>query len=228
MAVATEIRNSVKARPLAVTILLSVIGYVFVIGTFAGIFEFYPTLSAEQVRLSAHLIAVINTLALAALLVGVHYVKTGEYRKHRAAMLTAFSLILLFLVVYLTKVGGGFEREIVGAPTGIYEAYLAMLAIHILLSIVSVPVVIYAVVLGLTHSFAELEETRKALVGKIAGGAWILSLALGIITYLLLNHIYGAQPREPRGGLLLLAVGACGLREIRRRVRARWAGLLDS
>lgn len=228
MAVATEIRESVKARPLAVTVLLSVIGYVFVIGTFAGVFEFYPTLSAEQVRLAAHLIAVINTLALAALLVGVHFVRNGQYRKHQTAMLTAFTLILLFLVVYLTKVGGGFEREIVGAPTGIYEAYLAMLAIHILLSIVSVPVVIYAVVLGLTHSFAELKNTRKAMVGRIAGGAWILSLALGIITYLLLNHVYGAQPREPRGGLLVLAAGTCGLREIGRWIRDRWSGLIGS
>lgn len=218
MAVVNEIRKSVKARPLAVTTVLSVIGYVFVVGTFAGVLDFYPELSAEQVRLSAHIIAVINTLALAALLAGVYFVKNKEYRKHRAAMLTAFTLILAFLVVYLTKVGGGFEREIVGAPTGIYEAYLVMLAVHILLSIVSVPVVIYAVVLGLTHSFAELKGTRKALVGRIAGGAWILSLALGIITYLLLNHVYGAQPREPRGELLVLAAGTAPLRVVAHRL----------
>ena len=218
MAVANEIRKGVKARPLAVTTVLSVIGYVFVVGTFAGVLDFYPELSAEQVRLSAHLIAVINTLALAALIAGVYFVKNKQYRKHRAAMLTAFTLILAFLVVYLTKVGGGFEREIVGAPSLVYGAYLVMLAVHILLSIVSVPVVIYAVVLGLTHSFAELKGTRKEWVGRIAGGAWILSLALGIITYLLLNHVYGAQPREPRGELFLLAAGTVGLRALARRV----------
>jgi len=228
MAVATEIRNGVKARPLAVTVLLSVIGYIFVIGTFAGVFDFYPTLSAEGVRLSAHLIAVINTLALIALLVGVYFVRNGNYRKHRAAMLTAFSLILLFLAVYLTKVGGGFEREMVGAPTGIYEAYLVMLAIHILLSVVSVPVVIYAVVLGLTHSFAELKGTRKASVGRIAGSAWIISLALGIITYLMLNHVYGAQPREPRGALFLLAVGTVGLRGVARQAYSWCADAVES
>jgi putative membrane protein len=120
-------------------------------------------------------------------------------------MLTAFGLILLFLVVYLLKVGGGFEREIVGAPTGIYEAYLAMLAIHILLSILAVPVVLYAIVLGVTHSFAELKGTNKARIGRIAAGAWILSLTLGIITYLLLNHVYGSQPREPRALFVLAA-----------------------
>ena len=214
MAVANDLRDGIRARPVAVTAVLSAIGYVLVIGTFAGLFDFYPTLGEAEVKLFAHLIAVINTFALSALLVGVYYVKNGQYRKHRAAMLVAFTLILLFLVVYLTKIGGGFEREIVGAPAGIYQAYLGMLAIHILLSIVSVPVVLYVIVLGLTHDFSELKGTNKARVGRIAAGAWIVSLALGIVTYVMLNHIYGAQPREPRGAVLLLAVGANSLRAL--------------
>jgi len=222
MAVANRVRDGIRARPVAITALLSLVGYVLVIGTFAGLFDFYPELSADGVRFLAHAIAVVNTIALGSLLAGVYYVKNGAYRKHRAAMLSAFGLILLFLVLYLTKVGGGFEREIVGAPTGIYEAYLAMLAVHILLSIVSVPVVLYATLLGLTHTFSELKETNKARVGQIAGGAWILSLALGIVTYLLLNHVYSAQPREPRGAVLLLAVG---LAPAKSSLRALFPGL---
>lgn len=212
MAVANSLRDGIRARPLAITTVLTVIGYALVIGTFAGWFDFYPTLTASQVDFLTHLIAVVNTIALSALLVGVYYVKGGEYRKHRAAMLTAFALILFFLVIYLLRVGGGFEKQIVGAPTGIYEAYLAMLAIHILLSIVSVPVVLYATLLGLTHSVSELKGTSKARIGRIAAAAWILSLALGIITYLLLNHVYAAEPREPRGAWLLLLVGASSIR----------------
>jgi putative membrane protein len=220
MAVANRVIDGIRARPLAITAILTIVGYILVGGTFAGVFEFYPELSADGVRLFAHAIAVINSLALGALLLGVYYIKNGAYRKHRAAMLTAFGLILLFLVVYLTKVGGGFEREIVGAPTGIYEAYLAMLAIHILLSILSVPVVLYVILLGLTHSPSELAETNKARVGRIAASAWILSLALGIITYLLLNHVYGAQPREPRGAILLVAAGMAPARASLRSVVA--------
>lgn len=213
MAVANSLRDGIRARPLAITAVLSVIGYALVIGTFAGWVDIYPDLSEAQVDFLTHAIAVINSITLAALLLGVRYVRAGEYGKHRIAMLVAFSLILLFLVVYLLRVGGGFEKEIVGAPTGIYEAYLAMLAIHIFLSIVSVPVVLYAVLLGLTHSFTELKDTRKAQVGRIAGGAWILSLALGIVTYVMLNHIYAAEPREPRGALLLLLAGTGYLRK---------------
>jgi len=215
MAVANRVRDGVRARPIAVTAVLSLVGYVLVIGTFAGVLDIYPKLSADTVRLLADVIAVINTVALSALLAGVYFVKNGQYRKHRAAMLTAFAFILLFLAVYLLKVGGGFEREIVGAPQPVFLAYLAMLAIHILLSIVSVPVVLYATILGLTHSFAELKDTHKARVGRIAGGVWIVSLALGIVTYLLLNHVYGSQPRESGALLLLLAAPAPGLDVLR-------------
>jgi len=70
--------------------------------------------------------------------------------------------------------------------------YLAMLAIHILLSILAVPVVLYALVLGLTHSKRELRtEVPHARVGRIAAGSWLLSLVLGVVTYVMLNHVYG-------------------------------------
>ena len=77
--------------------------------------------------------------------------------------------------------------------------YLAMLAIHIFLSVVSVPVVLYAAILGLTHTPSELRETNHARVGRIAAVAWSVSLALGIVTYLLLNHVYGGGGPGSRG-----------------------------
>lgn len=70
-----------------------------------------------------------------------------------------------------------------------------MLAIHILLSAIAVPVVIYPVVLGLTHTPAELKETAHARIGRIAVASWSLSLFLGVVTYFLLNHLYGWMPR---------------------------------
>jgi len=155
------------------------------------------------VLLFSDAIAVINSLALTALLVGYVLIRRGDVWRHRAAMLTAFSLILAFLVLYLWKVGGGFEKAIVirenqflGAYAGIIEPiYLLMLAIHILLSAVAVPVVIYPVVLGLTHTPAELTETAHARVGRIAVASWSLSLFLGVVTYFLLNHVYTWVPR---------------------------------
>lgn len=209
MAVANRLRAGARARPAVLTLLLSVVGYGLVVGTFAGVVDVYPDLSKGTVNLLTHLIAVINTVALAALVAGVYFIKNREIRKHRAAMLTAFSLIILFLVVYLFRVGGGETKSLV-APDLVRIVYLVMLAIHILLSIVSVPVVLYAVVLGLTHTPAELQNTAHARVGRIAAGAWILSLALGIITYIMLNHIYSSEPLES-----LLLVGLVGTSSLR-------------
>lgn len=191
MATSTAKRR-VKDNPRAVTAVLSVLGYVLVLGTFAGVLPIYPELERETVDLLSHGIAVVNTFALTAILLGVLWIKRGEVRKHRAAMLTAFSLIILFLVLYLTKLGGGGEKHI--AASGLpYYAYLVMLAIHIVLSAVSVPVVVHAVVLGLTHTPSELRDTVHAKVGRVAVAAWGLSLALGIVTYFMLNHIYGVE-----------------------------------
>jgi putative membrane protein len=128
-------------------------------------------------------------------------------------MLTAFSLIVVFLGLYLVKIGAGFEKSIL-ASGPVYVAYLGMLAVHILLSALAVPVVVHAVVLGLTHSPSELRDTVHRRVGRIAVASWGLSLFLGVVTYVLLNHVYGW---EPRAELLLLVAGP-GLRELRKRV----------
>ena len=172
MAVA-GLRSNVHDRVFETTVALSVVGFLLVVGTFAGWFEgVYPSLAAGEVRFLAHLIAAINTTALLSLIAGVYFIRTRQIERHRAAMVLAFTLILAFLVVYLLKVGGGFERELV-AGDAVRVVYLLMLAVHILLSIVSMPLVLYVVLLGLTHSPAELTETRKARVGRLAASAWI-------------------------------------------------------
>ncbi|WP_135302514.1 DUF420 domain-containing protein [Haloarcula amylovorans] len=204
MAVADRLQSRARARPRLVTAVVSLVGYALVFGTFGGVLPF-PTISNETVILLSDAIAVVNACALTAILVGVYFIKNGEVRKHRAAMLTAFALIMAFLVLYLLKVGGGFEKAIL-AEGFVWWAYILMLAVHVLLSAVSVPVVVHAVVLGLSHTPAELRETAHARVGRIAVAAWGLSLFLGLVTYVMLNHVYGWVPRG-EAALLLAVVG---------------------
>ena len=202
MAVSDGIRGRARAKPRLTTALLSTLGYALVLGTFGGYLPIYPSLENATVDLLGHLIAVINSVALASLLYGWYSIKAGRVRRHRAAMLTAFALILLFLVVYLLKIGGGYEKAILA--TGLVRvAYLVMLIVHIGLSIVAVPVVIHAVVLGLTHTPAELADTLHPRVGRVAAAAWSLSLFLGIVTYVLLNWVYGSEPRHAAAFLLV-------------------------
>ncbi|KAB1192125.1 DUF420 domain-containing protein [Haloferax sp. MBLA0076] len=200
--------NPLKEHPAAATAVLSVVGYAIVVGTFLGLVpgRIFPELTLEQVNRLSDAIAVVNTINVVVIAAGWRWIRRNEVRKHAAAMITSFVLILVFLVMYLTKIGGGGTKEFVG-PAFAYYPYLAMLAIHIILSIVSVPVVLYALILGLTHSERELRtETPHRKIGRIAAGAWLLSLALGVVTYLLLNHVYGWEYSVSAVGALVAPV----------------------
>jgi len=200
------LRDRAKDRAGAITLLLTVVGYGAVGGAFL-VPEFqalFPTLSKGTVDLLAHAIAAVNTVTIVTLSLGWYWIRNDEVKKHAAAMTTSFVLILLFLGMYLPKVAGGGTKYFVG-PDPAYYAYLIMLAVHILLSIVSVPVVLYALVLGLTHTERELRnQTPHRRVGRIAASAWLLSLVLGVVTYLLLNHVYDSTFEAASAASVLL------------------------
>ncbi len=190
---AASVRARVKRRPGATVLLLTVVGYGAVLGAFLvpGFQALFPDLSRSTVDILTHAIAVVNTLTIITLSLGWYFIRRDEVKKHAAAMATSFGLILLFLGIYVPRVAGGGTKYFDG-PELVGTVYLVMLAIHILLSILAVPVVLYALVLGLTHSEHELRtEVPHAKIGRIAAGSWLLSLVLGVVTYLMLNHVYG-------------------------------------
>ena len=197
------VRSYTRTRPRQVTGVISVLGYALVIGAFAGLVP-VPELRTATVQLFSDLMAVINTMALLLLVAGWRCIKRGEVRKHRAAMLMSFALIMLFLVLYVWKVGGGFEKAFVG-PTVVQYRYWTLLVIHILLSVVSVPVVLHAVVLEVTYLPAEVRATAHPRGGRLAAAACPCSLFLGTITYVMLNHIYGWEPIRRAAPLFFLS-----------------------
>lgn len=203
----------VAAHPRTVTAVLSLIGYVLVGASFMGLIPF-PTLGREGVVLFSDLIAIMNTVALTSLLAGYWFIRQGKRQRHKVAMSLTFMLILVFLVLYIWKQSGGFTKDFVVAEgqflasfaTPITYAYLVMLAIHVLLSILAVPVVLHAIVLASTQPMDRLGETLHPTVGRIAVAAWGLSLALGILTYWMLNHVYTWEPIREGAMLALLAL----------------------
>ena len=200
------VRDRAKRRTREITVLLTVVGYGAVLGAFL-VPEFkalFPELTRGQVDLLAHAIAVVNTITIGTLSLGWYWIRTDQVRKHAAAMVTSFALILIFLGMYIPKVAGGGTKYFVG-PDLAYYAYLIMLAIHIALSILSVPVVLYAIVLGLTHTEHELRtQTPHRTVGRIAASAWLLSLVLGVVAYVLLNHVYDSTFRAAETAAVML------------------------
>lgn len=184
----------IKRNPGYLTLVLTVIGYGLVIGTlYSETFSFlYPRIELPTVNLLSHLIALNNTVAVVCLGLGWYWIRQGDVNKHPKLMSTAFGLIIVFLVMYLVKTGGGGRKEFVG-PAAAWWSYIVMLATHILLSIISVPVVLYTLILGSTRSIVEVRETVHASVGRWAAGTWILSLVLGVLAYVLLHHVYAFE-----------------------------------
>jgi len=120
-----DARRHLREQPLGVTVLLTIVGYALVLGTFLLDVPIYPDLTNAQVNLLSHVIAVINTTATVVLTLGWYWIRAGEVEKHRLAMVSGFVLILGFLVVYLLKVGGGGTKEFVGPKeAGLKEIYV--------------------------------------------------------------------------------------------------------
>jgi putative membrane protein len=136
------------------------------------------------------LIAVTNVLALACLIAGWRAILARRIRRHRRFMLASAVLISLFLVLYVTRVALGGTKAFPGPPGVRAFVYLPVLGVHIVLSVASVPLVIYNLLTGLTRPAAAVAATRHPTVGRYAVALWSTSLALGIIVYLLLNILY--------------------------------------
>lgn len=188
------LKRFVRTHTIGTTCLLTITGYVLVIGSlYSDAFSvLYPDLSRASVNIFSHLIAANNFLATICLGLGWWYIRAGDTDRHPKWMTAGFALILLFLVLYLIKTGGGGRKEFVG-PSGPKIIYLFMLGTHILLSIAAVPLVLYTLLLGWTRSIPEISSTPHPNVGPYAAGSWIISLMLGLVAYVLLNHVYAFE-----------------------------------
>ena len=135
-------------------------------------------------------IAVVNATALALLLSGYRAIRAGRVAAHRRFMLGAAACIALFLVLYVTRVALGGVKAFPGPAVVRTFLYLPVLSVHIALSIVAVPLVIHNLLTGLRLPARDLPLTAHPRVGRWAVRLWSVSLALGIVVYLLLNVLF--------------------------------------
>ena len=132
----------------------------------------------------------MSTVAIVTIVAGVLSARRGDYRRHRALMLVSVALFAVFLALYLYKVSIQGPAPFPG-PGAVYRfVYLPLLAIHVLLAIVCVPLLYYVLLLGLTRPIAEIPGTRHRRVGRVAAALWLVSFVLGNAVYALLYLIY--------------------------------------
>lgn len=135
--------------------------------------------------------AVISAVAIGTIAVGWRAIRRGEIQRHRVAMLSSFGLFASFLALYLyrlTVLGG--PQDFPGPATVERFVYLPILAVHILLAIVCIPLLYYVLLLAMSRPIADLPNTSHARVGRVAAMLWLISFSLGIVVFVLLHLVY--------------------------------------
>lgn len=110
-------------------------------------FRALPISAAVNLALGAALSewsVIIIVLSGLSLLVGVVLIRRGKRSAHMRAMLVASGLAVIFLVLYLSKIGVGYSKTYVG-PQEWRAAYFALLISHTLLAAANVPLALGAV-----------------------------------------------------------------------------------
>ncbi|MCS7095388.1 MAG: DUF420 domain-containing protein [Thaumarchaeota archaeon] len=141
------------------------------------------------VEVLPHAIAAVNLTGLISLQLGYRAIKRGDVRSHKLFMLASFLLITAFLVMYVSRLFLGGVEVYRGPEILRNFVYLPILAIHLALSIISVPLVFFNVLTGGTIPIAYIAQTPHLKVGKIAYATWSVSLALGVVVYLFLRFL---------------------------------------
>ncbi|WP_425433316.1 DUF420 domain-containing protein [Haloarcula rubra] len=134
--------------------------------------------------------AIISGLAILIIGAGWYWIRAGQIKRHRAAMLSGVMLFATFLILYLYKVALQGPTPFAGPEVIRQFVYLPLLSIHILLAIICVPLLYYVLLLAVTRPIHEIPQTRHPRIGRIAASLWLVSFALGLIVYLLLYVVY--------------------------------------
>ena len=141
--------------------------------------------SSTQYAFLPALNAVLNGLAATALLVGYTFIRARRIKAHRAAMITAFGFSTLFLVSYIAHhaLHGDVRYPLHAAGRMIY---LPLLASHILLAVVALPMVLITFFFSLS---GRIPQHRK--IARWTFPIWLYVSVTGVITFVMLRLAQG-------------------------------------
>jgi putative membrane protein len=168
-----------------------VIAAILAISAAATIFLFWliyihpAAASSSQYAFLPGLNAILNGCAATALLIGFTFIRAHRIRAHRASMLTAFAFSTLFLVSYILHhaLHGDVRYPAHGAWRGFY---LPLLASHIVLATVALPLVLVTFFFSLS---GRIPQHRK--IARWTFPIWLYVSITGVITYVMLRLAQG-------------------------------------
>ena len=141
--------------------------------------------SSSQYAFLPALNALLNGLSATALLIGYTFIKSRRIAAHRAAMMTAFGFSTLFLVSYIAHhaLHGDVRYPIHAA---LRSVYLPLLASHIILAIVALPLVLVTFFFSLS---GRIPQHRK--IARWTFPIWLYVSITGVITFAMLRLAQG-------------------------------------
>jgi putative membrane protein len=143
------------------------------------------TATSDQYAFLPALNATLNGLAAISLLVGYTFIRSHKIEAHRVAMITAFAFSTLFLVSYILHhaLHGDVRYP---AHAALRSIYLPLLASHIILAIVALPLVLVTFFFSLSR---RIPQHRK--VARWTFPLWLYVSVTGVITFVMLRLAQG-------------------------------------
>ncbi|HVZ82620.1 MAG TPA: DUF420 domain-containing protein [Terracidiphilus sp.] len=174
--------RSATRGPIAAILLVSAAATLFL---FWLIYIHPASAASTQYAFLPALNAILNGLAAIALLIGFTFIRARKIAAHRRSMITAFVFSSLFLVSYILHhaLHGDVRYP---AHADFRTFYLWLLASHIILAVVALPLVLTTFFFSLTGRFP---QHRK--VARWTFPLWLYVSVTGVITYMMLRLAQG-------------------------------------
>lgn len=181
----------VRGRVRLLTAVLTAVSLALVFGAVSGVVPRTALPRAPGVVAAIpHVNAALSLLAIGTILAGLLAIRRGAVARHRRAMLASLALFGTFLALYLYRVSVHGPSSF-GGPEAVYTyVYLPLLAVHMVLAVVCIPLLYFVLLLAVSRPAAELPSTLHPRVGRVAAPLWLTSFALGVVVYGLLYVLY--------------------------------------
>ncbi len=127
----------------------------------------------------------LNGCATVAIVFGYRAIRRKDHAVHRRWMLTAFAFSALFLVGYVVHHALHGDTRFVGEGA-VRTVYLSVLASHVVLSVVALPMVLFTFYLSLT---GRLEGHRR--LARFTLPIWLYVSATGVLVFVMLETLSG-------------------------------------
>lgn len=137
------------------------------------------------VELLPHINASLNALAGVLLVIGFVLIKRRNETAHKWAMLSAFSVSVIFFACYVTYHYYAGSREFPKDTGAVWYVYIAILASHVVLAATVPFLAVTVIVLGLRD-----KRDAHRRWARVTFPIWLYVSVTGVIVYLMLYQLY--------------------------------------